>query len=271
MPSPSTSNTLSPLTPGTVLAVVVHDQQAFLHRLLTVLESSGIEVGTVIRPGQGYAAAQEVEAEVVVVACNPGDTKEAARVRRLRDALPEVALLLIVPAVLDPGRLIRRALSIGADGVVIERDLEQTLEVTVLALAAGQLVVPRAAYRSVRKPQLTYREKQVLALAVAGQTNAQIGARLYLAESTVKSHLSSAFRQLGVASRREAAALVLDPDQGLGLSVLALGGAQDRVAGSNGHDAIHHGHGRDAATSGQGDGAPPRFQSGDRGPGANTP
>jgi DNA-binding NarL/FixJ family response regulator len=271
MPSQTSSNVaVGALTPGTVLAVVVQDQQVFLHRLLAVLESTGIQIGAVIRPGQGYAAAREVEAEVVVVACDPGDTKEAAHIRRLREALPDVALLLVVPAVLDPGRLIRRALSIGADGVVIERDIEQTLAVTVLALAKGQLVVPRAAYRSVRKPQLTYREKQVLALAVAGQTNAQIGARLYLAESTVKSHLSSAFRQLGVASRREAAALVLDPDQGLGLNVLALGAAHERVA-TNGQEEGSNGRGREAATGGRGAGAPPRLQPRDRGPGAITP
>jgi DNA-binding NarL/FixJ family response regulator len=253
---------VSRLTLGAVLVVVVQEQQAFLQRLLAALETSGVEVGAVISPGQGVGAAQELDADVVVVACDPGDTKEAAHVRRLREAMPDVALLLIVPAVLDPGRLIRRALSIGADGVVIERDVEQTIVVTIHALAAGQLVVPRAAYRSVRKPQLTYREKQVLALAVAGQTNAQIGARLYLAESTVKSHLSSAFRQLGVASRREAAALVLDPDQGLGLSVLALTGGQERGAVSNGH-------GR-AATNGEAPLAPPRLEPRDRGPGTST-
>ena len=254
---------LNRLTPGAVLVVVVQEQHAFLQRLLAALENSGIDVGAVMRPGQGLADAQELAADVVVVPCDPGNTKDATHVRRLREEMPDVALLLIVPALLDPGRLIRRALSIGADGVVIERDLEQTLVVTIHAVAGGQLVVPRAAYRSVRKPQLTYREKQVLALAVAGQTNAQIGARLYLAESTVKSHLSSAFRQLGVASRREAAALVLDPDQGLGLSVLALTGGQDRGAVSNGHGRV--------AANGQAAAAPPRLEPRDGGPGAKTP
>jgi DNA-binding NarL/FixJ family response regulator len=43
-----------------------------------------------------------------------------------------------------------------------------------------------------------------------GLTNAQIADRLGLSESTVKSHLSSAFTKLGVASRAEAAALIRD-------------------------------------------------------------
>jgi DNA-binding NarL/FixJ family response regulator len=54
-----------------------------------------------------------------------------------------------------------------------------------------------------------------------GFTNAAIAAKLFLAESTVKSHLSSAFTKLGVHSRHEAAALLADPDQ-VGLGVLTI-------------------------------------------------
>ncbi len=66
---------------------------------------------------------------------------------------------------------------------------------------------------------LTTREKQALALMVTGLTNAQIAGRLFLAESTVKSHLSSAFSKLGVASRYEAATVILDPERGSGLGI----------------------------------------------------
>jgi predicted transcriptional regulator len=57
----------------------------------------------------------------------------------------------------------------------------------------------------------------------AGLTNGEIADSLFLSESTVKSHLSSAFAKLGVRSRKEAAALVLDPEQGLGAGLLAAG------------------------------------------------
>jgi DNA-binding NarL/FixJ family response regulator len=67
----------------------------------------------------------------------------------------------------------------------------------------------------VNPPALSQREKEILALVAAGLTNGQIATRLYLAESTVKTHLSSAFRRLGVRSRREAAALVLSSDDGM--------------------------------------------------------
>jgi DNA-binding NarL/FixJ family response regulator len=91
---------------------------------------------------------------------------------------------------------------------------------TVRAVAAGQVSVPAELRHLIQPSALSHRERQILGLAVAGLTNAQIAGRLFIAESTVKTHLSSAFRRLGVHSRREAAALVFASDQTLRRSVL---------------------------------------------------
>ena len=56
-------------------------------------------------------------------------------------------------------------------------------------------------------------------MVVTGLTNSQIADELFLAVSTVKSHLSSAFSKLGVSSRSEAAAVILDPERGRGLGI----------------------------------------------------
>ncbi|WP_235826418.1 helix-turn-helix transcriptional regulator [Candidatus Frankia alpina] len=53
---------------------------------------------------------------------------------------------------------------------------------------------------------LTRREEQVLRLVAEGLTNAQIGERLFVTEATVKSHVKSMMRKLGVATRSEAGA-----------------------------------------------------------------
>jgi DNA-binding NarL/FixJ family response regulator len=69
---------------------------------------------------------------------------------------------------------------------------------------------------------LSIREKQVLSMLVMGFTNAEIAAKLFLAESTVKSHLSSAYTKLGVRSRKDAATMILDPVAGLAPGILTI-------------------------------------------------
>jgi DNA-binding NarL/FixJ family response regulator len=111
------------------------------------------------------------------------------------------------------GTGVRRALDAGADGVVFESELESTLSVAVRAVASGQSVVPRKLRASVERPAFSHRERQVLSFVSRGLTNAQIAEKLFLSESTIKSHLSSAFSKFGVRSRKEAAALFLELEQ----------------------------------------------------------
>ena len=82
--------------------------------------------------------------------------------------------------------------------------------------------MPRALRRQLAPQALSHREKEILALVVVGYTNAQIAASLFVAECTVKSHLSSAFAKLDVGSRAEAAAVVQDPESGYRLPPAAV-------------------------------------------------
>jgi DNA-binding NarL/FixJ family response regulator len=56
-------------------------------------------------------------------------------------------------------------------------------------------------------PGLTDREREILALIGEGLTNRQIGRRLYLAEKTVKNHISRLLAKLGVERRVQAAVI----------------------------------------------------------------
>jgi DNA-binding NarL/FixJ family response regulator len=119
---------------------------------------------------------------------------------------------------------VRAALAGGAVGLVIDDGRESSLGPCLNAVLAGQICVPRGHWRQIEPPPLSTREKQILGLVVMGYMNSQIAQQLFLAESTVKSHLSSAFGKLGVRSRNEAVSLILDPNRGLGMGILALGG-----------------------------------------------
>jgi DNA-binding NarL/FixJ family response regulator len=150
--------------------------------------------------------------------------------RRLRRHLPDVHIVAVMPE--DSRRGIRRAVEAGANGVVFESGIEATLAVTVRAIAAGQIAVPAARRHEVDRPTLSSREKQVIGMVVTGMSNKAIAGELFLAESTVKCHLSSAFAKLGVRSRNEAADLVLQSGAELGFSMVLAPAAYATTEGS---------------------------------------
>jgi DNA-binding NarL/FixJ family response regulator len=88
--------------------------------------------------------------------------------------------------------------------------------VRALAVAArGELVAPRELLRYVLANDqsgdlaaLSVRQREILGYVVEGLSNAEIGRRLYLSESTIKQHLRAAYKLLGVSNRTEAANLL---------------------------------------------------------------
>jgi DNA-binding NarL/FixJ family response regulator len=186
------------------IAMLADDELA-ARRIEAVLAADGMHVGVRARRADDVGA--EADPDVVVVGCGRGITERDQQMRRLRRSLPQVGLVAVMPE--DSRRGVRRALEAGADGVVFETQLESTLALTVRAVMAGQTVVPAVGRLELDRPTLSAREKQVLGKVVAGKSNKAIAGELYLAESTVKCHLSSAFSKLGVRSRNEAADLIL--------------------------------------------------------------
>jgi two-component system, NarL family, response regulator len=145
-----------------------------------------------------------------------------AVIEAVRRSLPRTSLVVACPCIERWD--VRAALAAGAAGIVASEDLESALGPCVEAVLTGQTCVPREYGRQIDPPALSTREKQILGLVVMGYMNSQIARQLFLAESTVKSHLSSAFGKLGVRSRNEAVNLILDPERGLGMGILGLGG-----------------------------------------------
>ena len=60
---------------------------------------------------------------------------------------------------------------------------------------------------------LTQREQEILVCVASGMRNGEIASELHLAESTVKSHLTSAYLKLGVSNRTQAAIATLTLDR----------------------------------------------------------
>jgi len=119
----------------------------------------------------------------------------------------------------------RLLLAAGAAGLVQQERAARSLVPTIEAVRAGQITVPSRRALSGVQPGLSTREKQVMGLVALGFSNGEIASRLFVAESTVKSHLSSAFGKLGVRSRHEAVDLIVNPAFGLSIGIMSLGAA----------------------------------------------
>jgi DNA-binding NarL/FixJ family response regulator len=190
------------------LLVGVAAEQPLLARAGAILERAGIAVmAESSSPDDLADACGSFQPHVAIVswrACPDG----AAALRRLSARMSRVRIVVVVPSV--DRRLIRAALAAGAEGVVVASHVILTLPVVVRSVWLGQASVPREAAGDIDTPALSHREHEVLTMAAEGLGNAEIAARLCVAESTVKSHLASLFLKLGVHSRTEAIAALGD-------------------------------------------------------------
>lgn len=207
-----------PLSPrplkAEVSAAVIADDEVTLRRATAALRAAGVDVVAGNRLSeQALADTESLRPATVVLACDLGQPAQMTSLRRLRKSLGGAGIVVVAAA--NPRVAAREAVNNGADGFIFEADLESTLAIVTQAVAAGHVSIPRRLRRSVVRPAFSHREKQVLALVARGYQNREIANELFLAESTVKSHLGTSFAKLGVRSRKEAAAVLLDPAEGL--------------------------------------------------------
>jgi DNA-binding NarL/FixJ family response regulator len=209
------------------ILVAVQAKGALRLRIITALEADGIAVAL-----DGASAG----ADLWVLSL---DLSHSVPLRRLQAILGNGngngnGRVVVVSPECDAMGL-RRAVRAGADSLILEQELEEALAPAARAVAAGLSVMPTALRGGAERAAFSHREREVLRLAITGHTNGQIASTLFLAESTVKSHLSSAYRKLGAGGRSDAARMVFDPDEGLAEMVLGHV-APDRVA-HDGHAA----------------------------------
>jgi DNA-binding NarL/FixJ family response regulator len=217
--------------------LIISASASATRRIAAALAALNLPISREISSPEEIDLAEIGESTIIVLVCNVDLAGDMAALRRLRRELRKPAFVVISAPATGTG--VRRALDAGADAVVFEPEIESTLAVTVLAVASGQSVVPRKLRASVERPAFSHRERQVLALVSKGLTNGEIAERLLLAQSTVKSHLSSAFAKLGIRSRKEVNALLQDPEQARSVGLFGLNGSAANINGTFAdHDAV---------------------------------
>jgi len=118
---------------------------------------------------------------------------------------------IIVLTTYDTDNEIARAIKAGARGYLLKDTRREDLLDGIRRVNSGETCIPAPVVAklaaTVSSESLTGREINVLELLAKGRSNKEIGANLFISETTVKSHLRSVFLKLNVLSRTEAIAV----------------------------------------------------------------
>jgi DNA-binding NarL/FixJ family response regulator len=209
-----------------ITVLVVDDEPMVCAHLRTILGTAAdIEVVDVAYDGAAaIEAVRRHRPRVVLMDLRmPGMDGLAATERIAAEAEPPAVVALTT---FDADRWVLRAMRAGAAGFLVKSTAPEDLIELVRVAAAGHTVLsPQAARRLValsgraadhreRLSGLTDRELEVLVLLGEGRSNAEIGARLFLTEATVKGYVSRLLDKLGCENRTQAARIAYEAGLG---------------------------------------------------------
>jgi DNA-binding NarL/FixJ family response regulator len=208
------------VTPVRVL--LVDDQSLFREALATLLSvRDEVEVvGEAANGAEAVECAARLRPDVVLMDLRMPELDGIAATRRLRAQQPDVRVIALTT--FDTDEEVFAALRAGAVGYLLKDVSSARLVEAVLAAARGESVLqPSVAAKvvarvaalpdeAVPRPRppvvpLSERELAVVRLLAEGRSNREIAADLYLAEGTVKNHVTALLGKLGARDRTQAA------------------------------------------------------------------
>ncbi|GAB3819237.1 response regulator [Micromonospora zhanjiangensis] len=206
------------MTGDPIRVVVVDDQHVVREGLVALLGLiDGIEVAGAAGDGrQAVALLRAVRTDIVLMDLRMPHVDGVEATRRITDEHPEVAVIVLTTYVDDES--IRAALRAGARGYLTKNASRDQIAVALRATAQGQATFDPAVSRRLvhalrvstpapawtNPDRLTPREVEVLRLIAAGTGNSAIAAALFVAESTVKTHINNLFAKIGARDRNDA-------------------------------------------------------------------
>jgi two-component system nitrate/nitrite response regulator NarL len=199
-----------------VRVVVGDDHPLFRDGVVRALQNSG-EIEIVAEADDGTSALEAIRTHRPQVALldyrMPGMDGAEVAAAVTRDELPTRVLLISAH---DDAAIVYHALQEGAAGFLPKESSRSEIVAAVLSCAKGRDVLPASMAAGlageIRKrnepsgPTLSAREREVLVMIADGKTIPSIAGELYLAPSTVKTHVQRLYEKLGVNDRAAAVA-----------------------------------------------------------------
>lgn len=202
----------------TITVLIADDHEPFRRGLRAMLKSES-EMAVAGEAADGISAidlAEAVQPDVVLMDLHmPGiDGLEATR--RILHTSPHIRVLVFTMA--DDDESVFAALQAGARGYLLKGALKAEVLRAIRAVYSGEAIFGAAVaqrlihyFAHVRStlpssafPELTERERQILAMIAQNRTNQEIADILVLSVKTVRNHVSNIFTKLQVADRAQA-------------------------------------------------------------------
>jgi DNA-binding NarL/FixJ family response regulator len=211
----------------TVRVVVADDHPLFREGLRSLItDSPDTElVGLAADGDEAVSITLAQRPDVVVMDLRMPGVNGVDATRQIVSAVPGVAVLVLT--MVEEDASIFAAMRAGARGYVLKGAEPETILRSILVVASGEAIFGAAVatrltqffaggaeHATIPFPDLTSRERDILALMATGANNATIAHRLALTEKTVRNNVSNVFAKLRVADR--AAAVARARDAGLG-------------------------------------------------------
>jgi two-component system, NarL family, response regulator DesR len=194
-----------------MIRVLLAEDQAMVRGALSALLSREQDIEVVAEVARGDAvveAARLAHPDVALLDIEMPGGDGLAAAQALRKALPTCRIVILTT--FGRSGYLQRAMESGAVGFLLKDAPASELAVALRRVMNGERVVDPdlalSALSSGNNP-LTSREREVLSASLFGASLAEIAARLYLSEGTIRNHLSTAMQKLGAQNRMEAARL----------------------------------------------------------------
>ena len=213
-------------TPQDLITVLIADDQALIRggfRMILDAEADIEVVGEGIDGADAVRGFERLRPDVVIMDVRMPTMDGIEATRHITELDPAAKVLMLTTFDLD--EYVYEALRAGASGFLLKDRPPEELIDAVRVIAAGDALLapsvtrrlieefarrPHAAVAPASLAELTDREREVLVLMGRGFSNAEIARELFVAETTVKTHVGRVLHKMGLRDRAQAVVLAYE-------------------------------------------------------------